>query len=456
MNTRSRIVLATGLSVLTLSSFFIGRGVEEAALVTKRQAADAKAAVPAATVAPFEPTYRELAVDDILGLPFAEFYEALRSAPGEAREKWAAELEKMPAGPRRTAALTAFYKLLVQFEPVAATKMASEIKDKKVQELALDSIVGAAPGFALRDMAELLLKIPGDASDYRKYLESVISDWVLIDPAAVAKFCDQHPNETDNGGHELIKNWAAVDPEAAKKWIDSRGFGLGISGDFLAGWYLNDRTEAVAFAVAHADDLVTTDALETILSALYRDSKDDAQKFVEHLPNDETRNRAFRGFESAANFGTAEETGEPDCTPRAVADWMSQFPPTYWHEHLSGVFATWTEDPPQEVFSWIEQQPAEIQDALAAEYKLPTGKPAVETVTAVLQFARTDLRDRLLAAMFQHAGGSAWQVVEEIKKSSLPAEQKRHVLEIAAKVDRDEKAAQDERARAEIDQDSEK
>jgi hypothetical protein len=38
------------------------------------------------------------------------------------------------------------------------------------------------------------------------------------------------------------------------------------------------------------------------------------------------------------------------------------------------------------------------------------------------------------------------------KKSSLSAEQKRHVLDIAAKVDGDEKAAQDERARAESDQ----
>jgi hypothetical protein len=136
---------------------------------------------------------------------------------------------------------------------------------------------------------------------------------------------------------------------------------------------------------------------------------------------------------------------------------MAAFPPAYWREHLSDVLGYWNQDPPQEVFSWIEQQPAEIQDALAAEYKLPTGKQAVETVTAVLQFARSDLRDRLLAAMFQHEGGSAWQIVDEIKKSSLPAEQKRHVLEIAMKVDRDEKAAWEERTRAEeIDQGSEK
>lgn len=457
MNANLRLVLASGLVIIALSSFFVGRRAEEAALATKRQAAEAKTALPIATATPFEPTYRELAVTDILGRPFAEFYEALRSAPREAREKWATDLEKMPAGPRRTAALAAFYKLLAQFDPIAAAKTACEIQDKKVQELALDSIVGVTPGFALRDIAELFLKIPADESDYRKYLDSVISDWVLIDPVAVAQFFDEHPNETDNIGHrELIRNWAAVDPEAAKKRIDSRSFGPGFAGDFLAGWYLNDRTAAVAFAVAHADDLVTTDALENILSALYVDSKEDAKKFIENLPNDESRNRAFRGVEFAVNFGTAEETGEPDLTPRAVADWMTAFPPACWRKHLSAVFARWTEGPPQEVFAWIEHQPAEIQVAVAAEFKKPTGKSTVETVNAVLQFARTDLRDRLLVAMFQNAGGSAWQMVEEMKRSSLSAEQRGHVLEIAAKVEGDEQATRDERARAEKDQGSEK
>lgn len=457
MNANLRFVLVTGLVIIALSSFFVGRRAEEAALATKRQAAETKTASPITTTTPFKPTYRALAVIDILGLPFAEFYEALRSAPREAREKWATELEEMPAGPRRTAALAAFYKLLVQFDPVGAAKTACEIQDKKVQELALDSIVGAAPGFALPDMAELFLQIPADASDYRKYLESVVSDWILIDPAAVARFHEEHPSETRSAAPpELIRNWAAVDPKAAKKWIDSRGFGPGSTGDFLAGWYLNDRTAAVAFAVEHADDLMTSSALENILSALYLDSKEDAKKFVEQLPGDESRHSAFRGFQFAANFGTAEETGEPDLTPRAVADWMTAFPPAYWREHLSSVFATWTEDPPQEVFSWIEHQPAEIQSAVAAEYKMPTGQKAIEVVNGILQFARPELRDQLFAAMFKNSVGSAWQMVEEIKSSSLFAEQKRHVLEIAAKVESDEQAARKERARAEKDQDSEK
>ena len=453
MNARLRVVLPIGLLVLALASLLIGRRVEEA-LAKKRATTDLQAKLPVPTVTPFEPTYRELAVAEILRLSFAEFYEALRSAPGEAREKWAAELEKMPAGPRRTAALAAFYKLLVQFDPIAAARTACEIKDKKVQELALDSVSGAAPGFALRDIAELFLKLPPDPSDYRKYLVNVVSEWAVIDPPAVAKFFDEHPNETEGGAHYVIRNWAALDPEAAKKWIDSHDFAADIAGDFLAGWYLNDRNAAVTYALVHANELATNTGLENILSALYVDSKEDAKKFIEQLPNDELRNKAFRGLK--VNFGTAEETGEPELTPRAVADWMTQFPAACWREHLSDVLGCWSDVPPQEVFSWIAQQPAAIQSAVAAEYRKPTGKGTVETVSAVFQFARIDLRDQLLAAMFKNSFADASLMMEEIRNSFLPTDQKQRVLEIAAKVDRDAQAAQEERARAETDQGSEK
>jgi hypothetical protein len=214
VNAKRRIILPIGLVILAVASLFVGRRVEEDALARKRATSGLQAKLPAPSITPFEPAYRELAVAEILGLPFAEFYEALRSAPGEAREKWAAELEKMPAGPRRTAALAAFYKLLVQFDPIAAAKAACEIKDKNVQELALESVAGAAPGFALRDIAELFLKLPPDPSGYRKYLENVVSEWVVIDPPAVAKFFDEHPETESVGRDDLIRNWAALDPGA--------------------------------------------------------------------------------------------------------------------------------------------------------------------------------------------------------------------------------------------------
>lgn len=455
MISRHAVIVAAGGLLIGTLAFFSGRVVETRILAARDRAREQQAPLPAASATSAPPSFHELQAVEILALPFAEFYEALRSAPTEARTKWAADIQAIPVGPRRTAALAAFYKLMVQFDPVWAANSACEIKDKETQDLALESVTSAAPGFALKDIATLFLKLPADPSDYRKYLEEVISDWVPLDPPAVAQFYDEHPEIAEHGlNRDLITSWAAIDPGTAKEWLDAHRYAGDEIADFIMGWYLNNSRAATDYAVEHAEELAPTAGLGNLLSALYSDSKEEAKKFIEHLPNDELRHKAFRGLK--VNFGTAEETGEPDLTPRAMADWMTQFPPAYWREHLSGVLGYWNDGPPQEVFSWIEQQPAEIRGAVAAEYKKPTGKDTVETVNAVLQFARIDLRDQLLAAMFQNSPGDTSQMMNEITNSSLSAEQKRNVLEIAAKVERDEQAARDERARAESDQGSEK
>src|SRR2546423_13627676 len=127
MAARSRWFAGAMMLVIALGAFFTGRPVEENSLAARVHSA---VAVPAPPTQPEPPSYRQIAVSEILALPFAEFYEALRSAPADARKKWTAELEKMPEGPRRTAAVSGFYKLLVQFDPVATAKAIIEIKDK--------------------------------------------------------------------------------------------------------------------------------------------------------------------------------------------------------------------------------------------------------------------------------------------------------------------------------------
>src|SRR4051812_36049170 len=114
-----------GIAVLlavALAAVVAGRRFEERVLAARLQR-DSHALVsstPSASAAVL--SHRELRATDVLGLPFSELYEALRSAPAEARKKWAAELEKMPEGPRKTAALSGFYKLLIQFDPAIAIK----------------------------------------------------------------------------------------------------------------------------------------------------------------------------------------------------------------------------------------------------------------------------------------------------------------------------------------------
>jgi hypothetical protein len=417
--------------LLSALAFFVGRAVEQRERALKAGVLNHKPALPTPTQSP---TYRELTAGDIIALPFGEFYEALRSAPAEAREKWRADLEKMPAGPRRNAAVAGFYKLLVQFDPVTAAKNACEMTDKDLRSLALDSITGAAPGFALKDIAAIFLNLPPDASYNRNYLDEIISQWVPIDPAAVARFYEEHPEFAEQRvGGDIIESWAALDPEAARQWLNSHDHAADVMADFVMGWYVNDRAAAVDFAVANASELATMAGLDKLLAALYSDSKEEAKKFLERLPNDDLRHNAFRGFEFAVEFGTAEETGEPDRTPRAIADWMIQFPPPYWRGHLAEVFDHWNDGSQQELFAWIEQQPSAIRSAVAAEYKMPVGGKVVDVVSTLLQYGNLELRDQLFVALFQNSASSIDQMKEAIVGSTLPVSKKDFVLQFVAK-----------------------
>jgi hypothetical protein len=237
--------------------------------------------------------------------------------------------------------------------------------------------------------------------------------------------------------------------------VTAHQYGLGFLGDYLLGLYENDRAAAIDFAVAHADDLTLSAGLGYLLSELYLDSKEETKKFIERLPNDELRHSAFRGFEMAVKFGTAEQTGEPERTPQAVADWMVQFPPAYWRGHLAEVLDHWEDDASQGLFAWIEQQPPAIRDAVAAEYNKPVGKPTLDAVSDLLHYANADLRDQLLMALFKNSASNMIQMREAIVSSSLPASQKRYILNIATKADA---AIEQQRAkeRATDDQGSEK
>lgn len=454
MKSSWRIVFGAGFLLCALA-FFLGRAVEQRALALTAGALNQEVAIPTPAIIPQSPTYRELTAADIIALPFAEFYEALRSAPDQARQKWRVDLEGMPSGPRRNAAVAGFYKLLVQFDPVTAANDACEIDDKDLRALALESVVGAVPGFALKDIATIFFKIAAEPSNAQPYLERVISAWTPIDPAAVARFYDEHPEIREHFiSGELITAWAAIDPKATTEWMASHGYGPGLLGDYLMGLYLNDRPAAIEYAIEHADELTISAGLDRLLSALYLDSKEETKKFIERLPNDELRHNAFRGFESAVEFGTAEETGEPERTPRAVADWMVQFPPTYWRGHLSEVLHFWNHVPPQEVFSWIEQQPPSIRSTVAAEYKIGVGDKVVDVVSALLQYGNTDLRDQLTFALFKNSASNTTQMKEAVVSSSLPAAQKQYVLDIAAKA---EAAIEEQKAKERLeDQGSEK
>lgn len=436
MATRPRLLVATVLLAVTLAAFFTGRTVEQRALAAKTHADMCPSVSSSSPVNPGPTSYRQLAVLEILKLPFAEFYEALRSAPGEARKKWANELETMPDGPRRISAVSAFYKLLVQFDPIMASRAISEIKDKRLQNLALECAVDAAPGFALRTMAELCLSVQGGSSGK---LWDVLGEWRLIEPLAVTQFIDDLPKSDTQQSYlstDLIIDLASFDPKAAKEWMEKKGESdvPEFRRAFINGWYENDRVAAVSYVLGHVDDPAMKDSIADMLRGLYYDSKEDARKFIKDLPDDETRHAAFKTAFEYAVLGEEEETGEAISTPRALGDWLTEFPPAYWKGTLGQIFM-WSRKPPEAMLAWVEQQPPAIREAVAAEYTPPYKKKTAEVLLPVLQVPDLLLRDQLLRAFFKHMDAVPDEARAALTTAPISAEQKNHVLQIIAAVE---------------------
>lgn len=434
------LIGVAGLVGLALGAFFAGHRYEEQALAARLQRDSRMLVSP--TPPPSEPlvSYRELRATDIIALPFSEFYEALRSAPAEARRKWATELHKMPPGPKKTAAVSGFYKLLIQFDPVIAVKAIADIEDKVLQNVAVEAAAKAAPGFAMPELAALMIKLswPDRGSHSRDPVYELLSEWAAIDPPAVAHFLEEHPRPGRPyiSNEELIPAWAALDPKAARDWMKNHHFWQipELRRAFIDGWYENDRTAAVSYVLANVEDPDLQPSIKNILRGLYFDSKEDARKFIERLPDDKTKTDAFRAAFKDSLFFDVEENGELEMSGEAVRDWMVEFPPAYWKGTLSETFK-WTRKPAREILAWIERQPLAIRTAVAAEYVPATDTSTEDVIVPVLELNDQQLRNDLLIALLKNASPSLGELGDMLASAPISAEQKDYILRLMARIE---------------------
>lgn len=441
MVNRVWLISVAVLVAVALGAFFAGQRYEEQALAARLQR-DSRTLVSPTPPLPSEPlvSYRELRAADILAMPFSEFYEALRSAPAEARRKWATELQKMPTGPKQTAAVSGFFKLLIQFDPVIAVKAIADMEDKVLQNVAVEAAAKAAPGFAMPELAALMIKLPWPdrGSHSRDPVYELLSEWTAVDPPAVAHFLEEHPKPERPyiSNEELIPAWAALDPKTARDWMESHNLWQTpeLRRAFIEGWYENDRAAAASYVLANVEDPELKPSIGNILRGLYFDSKEDARKFIVRLPDDKTKADAFRAAFKDSLFSDVEENGELEWSGEAVRDWMVEFPPAYWKGTLSETFR-WTHKPAREILAWIERQPPAVRSAVAAEYVPGTDSSTEEVIVPVLELNDQQLRDDLLIALLKNASPSLGELGDRLASVPISAEQKDYILRLMAKIE---------------------
>ena len=444
MTAKIRMISVAALLAVAFAAFILGHRFEEQALAAKLRLDRRTTGAPKHPIEIRGPSYRELRLADILALPFSEFYEALRTAPADARAKWAVELEKMPPGPKRWAALSGFYKLLIQFDPAVGIKAMANIKDEGTQWVAVEAAAKAAPAFAFPELAALIVKLPiEDRGHSRNYFAELFNEWINVDPPAVARFVEEHPDAVGEytSYEEVVSDWAALDPKAARDWAEKHNLWETpkLLRSFIDGWYESDRPAAVSYVLAHPDNPESEEfeiqgsIAGDILRQLYLDTKEEAREFLAHLPDDKRRKDAFRAAFRHSLYYDEEEWGEPKLSPPAARDWMVQFPPAYWKNTLKSVFES-SNKPTEEAISWIEQQAPEIRDAVAAEYQPPYQRPLSETLPPILRVADSRLRDQLVTAVFKNSQFTDEDLKNALAGAAISAEQKNHVLDILAQV----------------------
>src|SRR5437867_532208 len=286
MKSKHTALTATGLVVIGFCSFIIGRHVRSSQLSILTDLVTS--AIPAVRTTP--PDYRKLRIEQIFSSPLTEFYEALRAAPTAARDEWWRQIEGMPRGPRRTAALTGFFKLLAQLDSDAAMNLISSLKDRELQTSALEAVVKAAPVTVFPKLAEQVVKLPKDVwrPNMQDFLAQILGEWSEIDPGAVAHFMASHQS-LNFGAYEMdfLQSWSAIDPEAALRWLNQQEPSRWPGGMeiVLPGWYQSNHEAALNYIITHRDDRFVQSGLSAILEQSYENSPEAAEAFIARLPD---------------------------------------------------------------------------------------------------------------------------------------------------------------------------
>ena len=453
MNPVSKISLPAILCVAALS-FAAGRIASWPSRVESSQP-------PAAPVVQSEPELTASItvpdhVPDLVKLPFVETYRIIKSASPEMVAAYYHELEQQPLSPRRAAAMTAFFKMLVQANPGLTKDFILQLK-KDDRWLPMDAIREAATPAGMETVAEVLLsfergEISGCSFDY---LRDSLDEWGQSDPLALKLFLESHRDkELDRYFDKLVLNWAASDPEAAREWMayeiekrpliptektedggerifdgEWRTTVEEMSRGWLQGFLANDPDRATQYILEHADNPAVQHALNWVAGDLFLISPERARDLILRLPK-EQQTTSLNGVSYRADERVASDASDKTTAPGYIAEWMLQFPAESYGEGMSSVVGAWLRSKPSELFAWMSDLPAPTRDEMLRKVPSVGQDTAQEDFDTVIQVPDPVLRAQLLEHYARTAGYADKEFRSVLEKSQLPAQEKARLISL--------------------------
>lgn len=384
---------------------------------------------------PTNEAFERTMIRDVAKMPFKEMFDLLRSASKEQRLNWIKQLDQMPSGPRRTVALSNFYKTFVQLDPHAAAESITTLTNKGSQALALGAMVGAVPQSAMEEMAAMLVMLPEEiaSSGIHNYMMTALYDWSAVDPASTARFLEEHLQVSESYASELLWNWGRLDPATAREWLEHQPDSVQTEYAFkslIEGWLKRDETAALSFEVNRASDQKLVGAINNTVRELFLRSPEDAQNFLVRLP-DQARNTALHELGSVT---ASEWDPSRPWTRKAedVARWMMTLPKESWKEAMPSVVYNWNRQDAAGFGAWLQQLPPDTRNNILEIYFqegtinwLKGDMPLLSTITDPI------LRDEVARNCLRRSfAPTREKAVREIKRSQLSESDQQYLIKL--------------------------
>ena len=381
-------------------------------------------------VALIERQQDRIIIRDIATVPFSELYDVLKTAPREQLLAWARDLDRMPRGLRQRAAVIAYYKSLIQVDHHAAIEALFHSENLNMRDLAIDSLLKAAPESIWGDLAEMMVQLP--YKERGAYREDVVWNWSRVDPEAVSKFIESHPvnQEEDGRVFSLMCFWPNIDPAAAREWLEADGSRQTKDSfrAFVTSWAEVDPAAAINYAVAKATRPNFQEAINGLGYQFVRLSKDDATKLMMLLPAEQAKAamKKIAGTTTAVLVGGVPEDYQRP--PGEVARWMASLPIELWNDTIGEITQNWLQQDAAAVTVWLNQLSPERRDVAIVSFCRAAESDSVEQVlTLASTINDRGLRDKALGEFARRLGTERNEALEVIGSLPISEEQKAYL-----------------------------
>jgi hypothetical protein len=438
------VTVGFAFSALAVGAFQAGRlSVDAAGPVREKPVIDSAASAPNIS-APYKPPaaleQTRVTVRDIATVPFSELYDVLKPASHEQLLAWARDLEQMPRGPSQRAAVTAYYKSLVQVDHRAAIEMVLHADNLHTRDVAIDAVLKAAPESIWGELAEMTVQLPYQGRC--GFREDVISKWSQVDPVAVSQFIESHPldafslergNGEDNRLPSLLYNWAAIDPAAAREWLDADASRQtkGAFRAFVTTWALTNRPAAINYVVTKAGHPNLGEAVDYLAYDFVRRSPDDATNLILRLPAEQAKT-ALKKIARDTNGGLWI-SGKYEAAPNVdvFARWMVNLPVETWSESIGYIAQEWIKQDVNAATSWLNQLPPDLRDrAIASFCHAAESESAAQVITLGSTMKDQALVDKTLGEFARNLRTTREEAIDAINDLPISDEQREYLRKV--------------------------